>query len=245
MAKKTNVSPNGRPEPTPSKSFENLVARVNKTTDIKKLKKTIYNRNYNIRQKKLREDPELAAREAVVKFPPIYDVRLITASAFKRISKIKDKEQQLKELRQIIIDTTRRRATPKTIADYSNREQDYLENGVLSLQAALSNWVATGADGVLKGQLETAFSKVTMQDIEQVFSKIPSYWAISSGHYYAAADFDKFVFEIINLIQLKDQSIPKDHFYKVKRDGSIQYTKNYESFANMLFQNDPRQNTPK
>lgn len=207
--------------------FEKLVDKVMKIDDVKALKKMIYNRNYRIKQKFVKDNPAAD----VVKDTDILvnDIRHIKKSTWNRIMSIKDQDKLIDTLRKIIIDNTRRRNVPRSIEDYSNRERDYIANGVESLKMALANW----QDDKLKGKLEKAFDNITMGDMNNIFSKVPSYWAISEGYYYAIADFDAFMRHLYELIERE-----------VGPDGRplVRLTKSEKSeFEDRLFKNDPRQ----
>jgi len=209
--------------PTLTSRFDKLVSRVSKLEDISKLKKMIYNRNYRIRKHYEKEHPDYAKNKNIVMFPPIEDLRLITKSTFNRLGKIKDPDKLIEELRKIIINTTRRRNVPKTTGDFSNREQDYLENGVNALKEALSHW----GDNSLRTKIQTALQNANFNilDMHAIFGATPSYWAISEGYYYAVADFDDFMEEI----------------YKVIERGGTKLTDiEKNSLADRLFANDPR-----
>jgi len=202
--------------------YNKMVKRVSNSKDIKKLKKTIYNRNYGIRKKYEREHPEYAKNKHIIQFPPIEDLRLITKATFGRLKKIKDPDKYIKELKKLIINTTRRKNKPKTTGDFSNREQDYMQNGVEALKEALSSW----HDDILSEKLKGVFDQVTVLDINKIFGTVPSYWAISEGYYYAVADFDDFMTEIYKLI---DQG------------GVALNPIEKNELENRLFSNDPRQ----
>jgi len=206
--------------PTTS-AFQKMVERVNKITEIAKLKKIIYNRNYRINKQYKEQFPDKAQERLIMKFPPTIDIRVVGQATFKRLNKIKDPDKLIEELKKLIINTTRHKNIPKTAADYSNKEQDYLSNGVNALQAALNSW----GDDLLANKLKGAFDNITMADIINIFKTAPSYWAISSGFYYAVTDFDDFMQEIFALIH---------------RSG-VELTKREESLlTDRLFSNDPR-----
>lgn len=218
---KRTVSKVKQGKATASKTFIKMVKRVSKLQDIQKLKKTIYNRNYRLRKKYREEHPDEAKKRAIMKFPPIEDLRIVGPATFKRLNKIKDPDQLIHELRKIIVSTTRRRRNPKTTGDYSNKEQDYLSNGVHALQDALASW----SDDMLKNKLKGVFDNITMEDINNIFTEVPSYWAISSGFYYAIADFDNFMEEIFDLIERNNVALTKEEKQDMKQ---------------RLFDNDPR-----
>lgn len=207
---------------TKSTRYDKMVERVNKIDDIKKLKKIIYNRNYRIRKAYEKAHPEYTQHKGILQFPPIEDLRLVTEATFRRINKIKDPQKQIEELRKLIINTTRRRNKPKTAADFSNRERDYLESAVESLKTALSKW----QNPKLMEKLDQVLNQITIIDIHNIFETVPSYWAISEGYYYAVADFDNFMEEIYNLIE---------------RGGVSLTEREKESLADQLFRNDPRE----
>lgn len=207
---------------TSSVRYNKLVEKVNKLDDVKALKKMIYNRNHSIRKAYEKAHPERAKLKEVVQFPPIEDLRIITQSAFDRINKIKDPKKQVEELRKLIINTTRRRNNPKTTGDFSNREQDYLQNGVNSLVEAIGKWPST----VLKEKLESGLREMTVADMHNIFSSVPSYWAISEGYYYAVTDFDMFIDEIEKILE---------------RSGERLTDKERNILSNELFSNDPRE----
>lgn len=207
---------------TESARYNKMVERVNKIDDVKALKKIIYNRNYRIRKAYEKAHPEYAQHKGILQFPPIEDLRLVTEATFRRINKIKDPEKQVKELRKLIIDTTRRRNKPKTTGDFSNREQDYLENAVESLKEALSKW----QNPKLMDKLDQVLNQITVVDIHNIFESVPSYWAISEGYYYAVTDFDNFMEEIYNLIE---------------RGGVFLTEREKDRLADQLFRNDPRE----
>ena len=207
---------------TQSFRYDKMVKRVNKMDDVKELKKIIYNRNYRIRKAYEKAHPEYAKNKGVVQFPPIEDLRLITQATFRRINKIKDPEKQVKELRKLIINTTRRRNKPETTGDFSNREQDYLANGVESLKEALTKW----QNPKLMNKLDQVFDKINIVDIHNIFDSVPSYWAISEGYYYAVTEFDNFMNEIYNLIE---------------RGGVSLTEREKNNLADQLFRNDPRE----
>lgn len=204
------------------KRFDALVKRVSKETDIRKLKKMIYNRNYNLKKKFERENPDLAAERNILKFPPAIDIRTVGKSTLKRLAKIGDEQKLIEELRRIIIDGTRRRNKPKTTGDYSNKEQDYLANAVDALMQAVNNW----DDEILSMKVHGALKQVTMSDIVDIFKKAPSYWAISSGYYYAIADFDDFMSELFRLVE---------------RSGVVLSDLEKEEMTERIFSNDPRE----
>lgn len=207
---------------TESVRYNKMVERVNKIDDVKQLKKIIYNRNYRIRKAYEKAHPEYAKHKEILQFPPIEDLRIVTQSTFRRINRIKDPKKQVEELRKVIINTTRRRNKPKTTGDFSNREQDYLENAVESLKEALTKW----QNPKLMDKLNQVFDQITIIDIHNIFESIPSYWAISEGYYYAVTDFDNFMEEIYNLIE---------------RGGVSLTEQEKENLADQLFRNDPRE----
>lgn len=207
---------------TESVRYNKMVERVNKIDDVKALKKIIYNRNYRIRKAYEKAHPEYAQHKGILQFPPIEDLRLVTEATFKRINKIKDPEKQVEELRKLIINTTRRRNKPRTTGDFSNREQDYLENAVESLKEALSKW----QNPKLMDKLDQVLNQITVVDIHNIFESVPSYWAISEGYYYAVTDFDNFMEEIYNLIE---------------RGGVSLTEREKDRLADQLFRNDPRE----
>jgi len=228
MAKKTPSSSNtGRGSgikegpPGSTKRYDNFVKKVNSIDDVKKLKKMIYNRNYRVKEQIKKDHPERAKLKDVVQFPPIEDLRLITASAFARLGKIQDPTKQVEELRKVIINTTRRKNTPVTFGDLSNREQDYVQNGVTALQEAIKQW----DDDELRNKFAEGLSEVTVVDIHNIFDTIPSYWAISAGYYYAVTDFDNFIDELEILIN---------------RNGVTLTDREKNQLADRLFSNDPR-----
>lgn len=207
--------------------FDKLVDKVMKLDDVKVLKKMIYNRNYRIKQKFIKDNPAAD----VVKDTEILvnDIRHIKKSTWNRIMSIKDKDKLVDTLRKIIIDNTRRRNVPKVIGDYSNRERDYIANGVESLKMALANW----QDDKLKVKLERAFDNITMTDMNNIYSKIPSYWAISEGYYYAVSDFNEFMNHLYALIEreLGPDGKPLVKLTRAER----------AELEDRLFKNDPRQ----
>ncbi len=209
----------------PSSRFEKMVNKVNSLEDIKKLKKIIYNRNYRLKQKFKKENPEIWKQQQILKYPPINDLNIIPTSAFHRLKRIKDQDKLVDELKKLIINTTRRKNRPKVAADYSNREQDYLENSVFALQEAVANW----SDDILRMKLQGSIKQITMDDINSIFREIPSYWAISSGYYYAVTDFDDFMDAIYSLIE---------------KTGVKLSSTEKESMADRLFKNDPRDHAP-
>ena len=212
---------------TATSRYNKLVKKVSKMTDVQRLKKMIYNRNYRLRKAFEKEHPEYAhdrrisKTEGIIMFPPLEDLRVVTQAAFKKLNKIGDHDKLVEELRKIIINTTRRKNAPKTIGDFSNREQDYLQNAVNALKEALSNW----GDDLLSAKLKGAFDNITVVDINNIFETIPSYWAISEGYYYAVADFDNFMEEIYTVIE---------------RNGTVLTDMEKEELADRLFHNDPR-----
>lgn len=181
-------------ETTPSKRYMNTVKKVNTMDDIRKLKKMIYNRNYSIKKKFLKDHPETLN----LAVPHINDIRYVQPSTFKRLNAIKNPEDLLAALRSVIIDNTRRSNRPKSIGDYSNREMDYLSNGIESLKFAINSW---GDSDIIKRKVEPALDGISMVDMNNVFSSVPSYWAISEGYYYATTDFNAFMTEIFELIE--------------------------------------------
>ena len=202
--------------------YESMVKRISGAQDLRKLRKSIYNRNYNIRKKYEREHPEYAKNKHIIQFPPIEDLRLITKSTFSRLNKIKDYDKQLEEFKKIIINTTRRKNKPKTTGDFSNREQDYLQNGISALREAIGSW----GNDLLRMKVEGALHNINIVDMHHIFEVAPSFWAISEGYYYAVADFDDFVSEIVKLIE---------------RDGTTKLTERQtEEMKDLLFTNDPR-----
>ena len=207
---------------TESARYNKMVERVNKIDSVRELKKIIYNRNYRIRKAYEKAHPEYAQHKGILQFPPIEDLRLVTQATFRRINRIKDPKKQVEELRKLIINTTRRRNKPKTTGDFSNREQDYLENAVESLKEALTKW----QNPKLMEKLNQVFNQITIVDIHNIFESIPSYWAISEGYYYAVTDFDNFMDEIYSLIE---------------RGGVSLTEQEKENLADQLFRNDPRE----
>jgi hypothetical protein len=223
-AQKNNVVPVVAPVVVPAvkvSRFDKFVSKVAGMDDIKKLKKMIYDRNYKINKKYKKEFPEKAADRENLKFPPVVDVRIVGQAAFNRLKKIKDQDKLITELRKIIIDTTRRKNNPKVTADYSNREQDYLANGLSSLKEAFMSW----GDDALAKKLEPLMSTVNLDDIHNIFKAAPSFWAISSGFYYAIADFDNFMNEIYSI---------------VRRVGVSLSVREQAELRDRLFRNDPR-----
>lgn len=207
--------------------FDKLVDKVMKIDDVKVLKKMIYNRNYRIKQKFVKDNP--AADVVKDTEVLINDIRHIKKSTWNRIMSIKDKDKLVDTLRKIIIDNTRRRNVPKAIDDYSNRERDYIANGVESLKMALANW----QDDKLKGKLEKAFDNITMADMNNIYSKIPSYWAISEGYYYAVSDFNEFMSHLYALIE-RELGPDGKPLVKLTRSDRAE-------LEDRLFKNDPRQ----
>ena len=204
-----------------NKRYESFVKRIEKVSDIKQLKKIIYSRNYYLKKKVKETNPEYEKKKAVMKFPPISDLRIVTQSTFHRLAKIKDKTKLVTELRELIINTTRRKYRPKVAADYSNKEIDYLNNGVESLNAAVEHW----GNDVLRMKIQGALKQVTVNDMNNIFQSIPDYWAISEGYYYAITEFDNFVEEIYGLLT---------------KTGVMLTDAEKEEMADRLFKNDPR-----
>lgn len=210
---------------TPTTRYDKLVQKVNNTTDIKALKKIIYNRNYRLKKAYLKEHPETLS----LQYPSINDIRHIKGSTFKRLASMKDPQKVVEALRSLIIDNTRRRNVPKSVADYSNREKDYLANSIESLKAAVGSW--GNSDG-LRGKLEPALEEITLEDMNNIFSMIPSYWAISEGYYYAVVDFENFMNEIFSIIERPKLPNGQSKYKLSARDREI--------MKDRFFRNDPR-----
>lgn len=172
--------------------YEQYVYKVNSITDIKQLRKMVYNRNYNVKKNFIRDNPEVEN----LKYIMINDMRHVKKTTFDRINAIKDPEKQLEALRKILIDNTRRKNKPRFAEDYSNKEQDYMGNAIYSLQAAINSW----DDDVLRDQVSRGLVSLSLDDIREIFKVVPSYWAISEGYYYAIADFSAFMDEIFRLV---------------------------------------------
>ncbi len=204
-----------------NKRYESFVKKVSTISDVKALKKIIYGRNYYLKKKIKEKDPSYEKKKEVMKFPPISDLRIVTESTFHRLAKIKDKDKLIKELRELVINTTRRKYRPKTAADYSNKEIDYLNNGVMALQNAIKHW----GDDTLRMKLSIAVNQVDVNDIDRIFKEFPDYWAISEGYYYAVKDFDDFMEEIYKLME---------------RTGIKLTAKEKDLLAEGMFKNDPR-----
>ena len=64
-----------------------------------------------------------------------------------------------------------------------------------------------------------------MSDITQIFATVPSYWAISSGYYYAIENFDDFMESIYGLIN---------------KTGVKLTNREKADIADRMFKNDPR-----
>lgn len=178
--------------------YDAFVEKVNSISDIKVLKKMLYNRNYNIKKNFIKENPEVENLKYVI----INDMRHIKKTTFDKVNNIKDPDKMLEVLRKLLIDNTRRVNKPKTVEDYSNREQDYIGNAIFSLQAAINSW----DDDLLRIKVSEALRNITLEDIRRIFSKVPSYWAISEGYYYAVAEFDSFMEELFTLMETKDSN---------------------------------------
>lgn len=182
--------------PVAQTRYEKMVDRANSITDIGQLKKIIYNRNYRLKQNYIKEHPEALQ----LKYMIVNDLRHIKPTTFKRINAIKDPKKQIEALRKLIIDTTRKVNKPRSITDYSNKEQEYMKNSIYELQNAINSW-DVGQE--FREDLNKILSQITLEDINRLFENVGSYWAIGSGYYYAAEDFSHFVEELIELFEDK------------------------------------------
>ena len=172
--------------------YDLFVDKVNSITDIKQLKKMIYNRNYGIKKKYIEDNPEVLSLKYII----INDMRHIKQTTFDRVNAIRDPQKQLEALRKLLIDNTRRTNKPKVYGDYSNREHMYMNKAMESLKDAVASW----DDEELKIKVGEVLEFITMEDVQNIFRTIPSYWAISEGYYYAIADFSNFMEELFKLI---------------------------------------------
>lgn len=172
--------------------YDKFVEKVNSIKDIKQLKKMIYNRNYNVKKNYMKDNPGVENLKHII----INDMRHIKQTTFDRVAAIKDNDKQLDVLRKLLIDNTRRKNRPKFVEDYSNREQDYMGNSIFSLQSAINSW----GDDNLRSKVQEGLDNLSLDDIKDIFTVVPSYWAISEGYYYAVADFSAFMDEILRLI---------------------------------------------
>lgn len=191
--------------------FDRYVAKVNSITDVKKLKKMIYNRNYQIKKTFLKQHPDIAEYHENIKVNVergilhpselrktiVQDVRYTSGATYKRINKIKDPDKLLSALRKLLIDNTRRSNRPKTIRDYSNREREYMDRALSSLQDAISNF----PDEQMSSMLEGVVDNITPEHIHEIFRDIPSYWAVSNGYYYNIEDFDGFMEGVFRVVE--------------------------------------------
>ncbi len=205
--------------------YEKFVQKVSQVDDIKALKKTIYSRNYYLKQQIKKHNPEYVKKAAVMEFPPIADLRIVTQSTFNRLAKIKNRDKLITELRNLIINTTRRKYHPVDPQDYSNKEIDYLNNGVEALNQAVTHW----GNDTLRMKIQGSLKQITVSDINTIFKSVPDYWAISEGYYYAITDFDNFMGEIYTLME---------------KTGVTLSDAEKNEMADRLFKNDPRDHLP-
>lgn len=225
MARKSNKN-------VGSSRYDKYIQKVFATRDIQALKKMLYNRNRSIRRSFEKNNPDIVLKNRAAAEPIVHDARYIHKSTLKRLYSIKDANNMITQLQTLLVDTTRRKNKPTSYLQYSNRERDYLANGVNALTDALESWV----DSNLQDKLRDAFQSITMTDMQELFANVPSYWAISEGYFYAVDDFDNFMEGIFTIIERKVHTSGA-----MKGKPIVKLTaKEKEKLSNLLFSNDPR-----